>query len=118
MIYVILFVYHKWNKFCNPVCSNSIERSNQSVKWTIGNNVKNVKNATTRTKAIKDWAELDLFRSEIFSNKNSHTTPENVKNRRENLLQMLNILKNLNVQDLHGIDMKKTLIDLIQEIQI
>lgn len=88
------------------------------MKWTIGNNVKRVKNATTRTKAIKDWAELDLFRSEVFANKSSHSTPENVKNRRQNLLKMLNILKDLSEQELHGQDIKETLLKLIQEIQI
>ena len=88
------------------------------MKWTIGNNVKKVKNATTRTKAVKDWAELDLFRSEVFSNKTSHTTPANVKNRRENLMKMLNILKNLKSEELHGQEIKQSLVELIQEIQI
>ena len=78
----------------------------------------NSKNATKRTRMIKNWAERDNIRSSIFSNEPTHSTPRDIKIRRNKLLELLQCIKNLPQSERLPSDKAKDLIDQINELRI
>ena len=78
----------------------------------------NSKNATKRTRMIKNWAERDNIKSSIFSNEPTHSTPKDTKIRRSKLLELLQSIKDLPKSERLPSDKAKNLIDQLNELRI
>ena len=76
------------------------------------------KNATTRTRIIKSWAERDHIKSRLFSSLPTHSTPEKSKVRRSKLMGLLESIKDLSETERLPSEKAKELIDTLFECRI
>ena len=76
------------------------------------------RNAVTRIRYIKEWAEINIFSSAVFSDKAKHSTSKKDLDRQTNLQVFLNRLKQLKEEDLHKNEIKEGLLNELLRIQI
>ena len=76
------------------------------------------RNAVTRIRFIKEWAETNVFSSAVFSEKPKHSTSKKDLERQKNLKLFLQELKDVKEEDLHRNELKSKLMDELLRIQI